>query len=261
MTSAEILEFEAPDRERSRDFVLDLDGYGGPIDVLLDLARDQKVDLTNISILQLAEQYLEFVRRARQLRLELAADYLVMAAWLAYLKSKLLLPSEPDGEEPSGPQMAAALRYQLQRLEAIRNSGERLMARAQLGRDFFARGAPEPLRTERTTVFNATLYDLLKAYGGQRSRGGKVTNLRIQATDLYSVDEAMERLTALFGGVPEWRTLHSFLPPDLSGGLLTRSAIAATFAASLELCRTGRLEIRQDGTFGPILLRHKEEQP
>ena len=157
--------------------------------------------------------------------------------------------------------MAAALRFQLQRLESMRNSGERLLARAQLGRDFFARGAPEPLRTDRTTVFNATLYDLLKAYGSQRSRGGKVTNLRIQATELYSVDEAMERLTALFGSMPEWRTLHSFLPPDLSGALLTRSAIAATFAASLELCRTGRLEIRQDGTFGLILLRHKEEQP
>ena len=259
MTSAEILEFEAPERDRSRDFVLDLDGYGGPIDVLLDLARDQKVDLTNISILQLAEQYLEFVRRARQLRLELAADYLVMAAWLAYLKSKLLLPSEPEGEEPSGPQMAAALRYQLQRLEAMRNSGERLMARPQLGRDFFARGAPEALRTDRITVFNATLYDLLKAYGAQKSRG-KVTNLRIQPIELFSVDEAMERLSALFGGLPEWRTLHSFLPPDLSGALMTRSAIAATFAASLELCRTGRVEIRQDGTFGPILLRHKEGQ-
>ena len=258
MTSAEILEFEAPRRESSRDFVLDLDGYGGPIDVLLDLARDQKVDLTSISILQLAEQYLDFIRRARELRLELAADYLVMAAWLAYLKSKLLLPSEEDEEEPSGPQMAAALRFQLQRLEAMRKSGEKLMSQPQLGRDFFARGAPEVHPTIRKTIFDANLYDLLKAYGGHKSRA-KVSNLRIPPADLYSVDDALQRLSALFGQAPEWRTLHSFLPPDLAGALVTRSAIASTFAASLELCRTGRLEIRQEGTFGPIFLRKTEK--
>ena len=261
VTSAEIVEFEAPQRDESRQLMLDLDGYGGPIDVLLDLARDQKVDLTSISILQLAEQYLEFVRQARQLQLELAADYLVMAAWLAYLKSRLLLPSEAeDGEEPSGPQMAAALRFQLQRLESMRNTGKRLMGLPQLGRDFFPRGAPEVLRTNRTTIFEATLYDLLKAYGGHKSRGGKVTNLRIQPADLYSVEEALKRLSSLFGQLPEWRSLHSFLPPDLADPLVSRSAISATFAASLELCRTGRVELRQDSPFGPIFLRQKEEE-
>ena len=258
MSGAEILEFSGPPRRSKSDFVVDLDGYGGPIDLLLQLARDQKVDLVGISILQLAEQYLEFVRQARELRLELAADYLVMAAWLAYLKSKLLLPASENEDEPTGPEMAAALRYQLRRLEAMRQAGNRLMMRPQLGQDVFARGAPEPVQTHRTSSYEASLYDLMKAYGGQRSRA-KATSLRIMPAELYSVDEALKRLSGLFGQMPEWRNLMSFLPSDLADSLLSRSALASTFTASLELCRTGRVELRQDGVFGPIYLRQKGE--
>ncbi len=241
------------------DFRLDLDGYEGPIDVLLQLAREQKVDLTRISILELAEQYLSFVREARHLRLELAADYLVMAAWLAYLKSRLLLPEEDGGEEPSGAEMAAALRFQLQRLEAIQEAGWRLMARPQLGREFFARGAPEPIRIVTHTEYEATLYDLLHAYALQSARA-EANDLHIPPTELYSVDDAIHRLRGLLGHMPNWRVLSSFLPAELEGTLLWRSALATTFAASLELCREGELRIRQDGAFGPIYLASAREE-
>ncbi len=234
--------------------VLDLDGYEGPIDMLLQLARDQKVDLTRISILALANQYLDFVSRARNLRLELAADYLVMAAWLAYLKSRLLLPEPEEGEEPSGAEMAAALKYQLQRLQAMRDAGARLMALPRLGRDVFARGEAMPLRIVAETTYDISLYELLSAYGRSRSRV-QATTLRIDPADLYSVDDALNRLAGLLGEMPGWQTLNSFLPPELQGGLLWRSAIASTLAASLELSKQGRVRIRQDGPFEPIYLR------
>jgi segregation and condensation protein A len=235
-------------------FVLDLDGYEGPIDVLLALARDQKVDLTKISILDLADQYLAFVSRARRLRLELAADYLVMAAWLAYLKSRLLLP-EPEGEgEPSGAQMAAALAFQLQRLEAMRDVAGRLMARPQRGRDFFARGAPEPIPVVETPVYTVKLYDLLRAYGAIARRRHDGT-LHILATEIYTMDDALRRLGDMLGQSLDWRTLASFLPPEFVEGLRGRSALAATFAATLEMVRSGRAELRQETTFGPIYLR------
>ena len=236
-------------------FMLDLDGYEGPIDVLLTLAREQKVDLTKISILDLADQYLAFVARARRLRLELAADYLVMAAWLAYLKSRLLLP-EPetvDGE-PTGAQMAAALAFQLQRLEAMRDVAGRLMALPQLGQDFFGRGAPEPIPVVRTPVYAVKLYDLLRAYGAiaNRRQGGM---LRIPPTEIYSMDDALQRVGEMLGRSLDWQALASFLPPDWNDGLRGRSAVAATLAATLEVVRSGRAEVRQDGTFGPIYLR------
>ncbi len=254
--SNEIEEFEdsgAPDADRSIDLVLDLEGYEGPIDMLLQLARDQKVDLTRISILALANQYLDFVSRARGLRLELAADYLVMAAWLAYLKSRLLLPEPEEGEEPSGAEMAAALKYQLQRLQAMRDAGGHLMALPRLGHDVFARGEPMPLRIVAETTYDISLYELLKAYGHSQSRG-QVTVLRIDPGDLYTVEEALIRLTRLLGEMPGWRTLSSFLPAELQGGLLWRSAIASTLAATLEMSKQGRLRIRQDGAFQPIYL-------
>jgi len=236
-------------------FMLDLDGYEGPINVLLTLAREQKVDLTKISILDLADQYLAFVARARRLRLELAADYLVMAAWLAYLKSRLLLP-EPetvDGE-PTGAQMAAALAFQLQRLEAMRDVAGRLMALPQLDQDFFRRGAPEPIPVVRTPVYAVKLYDLLRAYGAiaNRRQGGM---LRIPPTEIYSMDDALQRLGEMLGRSLDWQALASFLPPDWNDGLRGRSAVAATLAATLEVVRSGRAEVRQDGTFGPISLR------
>jgi segregation and condensation protein A len=248
-------------RSAARDrLLLDLDGYAGPIDVLLELAREQKVDLKHIRILDLAEQYLEFVREARELRLELAADYLVMAAWLAYLKSRLLLPETGTEEEPSGAEMAAALKFQMQRLQAMRDAGEKLKALPQIDHDFFRRGTPERAKTRTIATYDATLFDLLKAYGRNRAQSGP-RSLQIRATELYSVDQAVARLSRLLGAIPGWRTLSSFLPPDLQGDpLMRRSALASTFAATLEMCKAGKLRIRQDGAFGTIFLRSAAEE-
>ena len=251
---------EEPERLSSDDFVLDLEGFGGPIDALLQLARDQKVDLTRISILELADQYLKFVRAARRLRLELAADYLVMAAWLAYLKSRLLLPEPDDEEEPSGAELAAALRYQLQRLEAIQRFGQELMARPRLGQEIFARGQPEAMTVLTSTQYQVGLYDLLKAYAANQNRE-RSERLRIEPSDLYSVESALQRLSRLLGVSPGWRTLATFLPSDLGDGLVWRSAVASTFAASLEMCREGAVKIRQETPFGPIYLRGQEKEP
>jgi segregation and condensation protein A len=234
--------------------VVDLEGYEGPIDILLSLAREQKVDLTKISILALADQYLAFIAAARRLRLEIAADYLVMAAWLAYLKSRLLLPEPPAPDEPSGEELAAALTHQLQRLEAMRAAAARLMARPRLGQDVFQRGAPEGLPRRLVPRYEATLFDLLRAYGQQRQRKENAV-MHIAPPELYSMDDALDRLRRILGRAPEWRALLSFLPTGLRPGLIERSAIAATFAASLELARTGRLQLRQDSIFGPIFLR------
>lgn len=239
-------------------FFLELDGFEGPIDVLLSLARDQKVDLRQISILHLAEQYLSFVREARELNLELAADYLVMAAWLAYLKSRLLLPAEEnDDDEPSPEQLAEALRFQLQRLQSMQTVGTQLMARARLGVDVFGRGAPEMLRPATRSIYDMTLYELLRAYADHRIRADSQT-LKIVATELYSVEVAVARLRRMMGTVPGWRTLFSFMPVGLRQGLLTRSAMASTFAASLELVKEGAMELRQDEAFGAIYLKAKE---
>ncbi len=250
----------APVAEAGGALVLDLEGFEGPIDVLLQLARDQKVDLTQISILQLAEQYLEFVREARRLRLELAADYLVMAAWLAYLKSRLLLP-EPEGEdEPSGAEMAAALAFQLQRLEAMQNAGKNLMKLPQLGQDIFARGAPERIQKTTTATYDVSLYDLLSAYGRVRGSAQNAQNLKVLSLNLYSIEDAVERLQALLGNAPGWRTLASFLPADLRDSLMLRSAVATTFTASLEMVKAGKLQLRQDSAFGPIYLRNSDQK-
>jgi len=254
MSDTEPFEMEKPERLSGAELVVDLEGYEGPIDVLLTLAREQKVDITKISILRLADQYLAFIAAARRLSLEIAADYLVMAAWLAYLKSRLLLPQPAEAAEPSGEEMAAALAHQLLRLEAMQQAGQRLFARDLLGRDVFARGAPEGLPRVLVPVYDATLYDLLKAYGEERSRS-EAGILRIEAPELYSMDDALRRLSRLLGRMPEWRTLASFLPPGLVPGLVQRSAVAATFAASLELVRAGKVQLRQDTAFGPIYLR------
>jgi segregation and condensation protein A len=238
----------APDQ-----LMLVLDGFEGPLDLLLVLGREQKVDLTRISILQLADQYLTFVAEARKVRLELAADYLVMAAWLAYLKSRLLIPAQED-DEPSGEDMAAALAFQLQRLEAMKSVAQALFARPRLGQDVFSRGAPEDIDIRRKSVYEVTLYDLLRAYGDHRKRqdGGV---LRITPVRLYSLEDAVRRLSDLLGHMPDWATLASFLPGEAGGALLTRSSMAAHFAATLELAKAGQLELRQDGAFAPLYLR------
>lgn len=245
---------EAPSEDSPAAFVVDLDGFEGPIDVLLTLAREQKVDITQISIVQLADQYLTFVARVRSTNLELAADYLVMAAWLAYLKSRLLLPDLSSEDEPSGEEMAAALAFQLKRLESMQEAGARIMAHGRLGQDFFARGAPEKFAITQNTVFDVTLFDLLKCYGEQ-SRRKAGTTLHIEAWDIYSVDDALERLHALVGKIPDWQTMSEFLPKGLKEGLGLRSAIASTFAASLEMAREGKLRLRQNTSFGQIYIR------
>ncbi len=255
----EVDKFEEDRREapaEGDEFVVDLDGYEGPIDVLLTLARNQKVDLTKISILQLAEQYLSFITAARHLRIEIAAEYLVMAAWLAYLKSRLLLPdTEPDEDGPSGTELAEALTFQLRRLESMQQAGTRLMARPRLGREVFRRGAPEGVEVVKTPVFEVSLFDLLKAYGDNRRRADG-SRLVIEPSSLFNISEAIERLSGLLGEMTDWRALMSYLPPEFAGdGLIYRSAVAATFAASLELARTGDLELRQASSFGPIHVR------
>jgi segregation and condensation protein A len=235
-------------------FVVDLDGFEGPIDVLLSLAREHKLDLTRISILALADQYLEFVTKVRRTNLELAADYLVMAAWLAYLKSRLLLPDLGGEDEPTGEEMAAALAFQLQRLEAMQNAGQRLMARSRLRHDFFPCGAPETFRALVNPILEVTLYDLLKAYGDQKRRGPGGP-LHIEPFDIYTVEDALKRLHKLLGSTPDWESLWQFLPEGALEGLVARSAIASTFAASLELAREGKVKLRQHDAFGPIYLK------
>jgi segregation and condensation protein A len=253
---AEIDGFEDAPPATGRPFIVDLDGFEGPIDLLLGLARDHKVDLTRISILALADQYLTYIEHARQLRLEVAADYLVMAAWLAYLKSRLLLPAEatPD-DEPSAAEMAEALQFQMRRLEAMQDAAARLIAQPQLGADTFARGRPDGIALVAAPTWEASLFDLLKAYGDQLRRSAAPPRLTIDAGNLFSVEMAVERLRARLVGVPEWRVLSSFLPDGLRDGLTRRSAVAATFAASLELAKSGSVRIRQDRAFGPIFVR------
>jgi len=241
------------------NLVVDVEGFEGPLDLLLTLSRSQKVDLKKISILALADQYLAFVSAARRMRLELAADYLVMAAWLAYLKSRLLLPPpENDDEEPSGEELAARLAFQLQRLEAIRAVAARLMARDRLGRDVFPRGTPEGIRLVKTPHYEASLYDLLKAYADQRVRTS-VTTIRIARAPVYRIEDARARLEAALGTIKDWSRLDRLLPPELRLTSLGRSAMASSFMASLELVRDGQLEMRQLVPFGPVYIRSKPE--
>lgn len=247
---------ETPDAAGA--FVVDVDGYEGPLDVLLALARNQKVDITQVSILQLADQYLAFVAEARRKNLELAADYLVMAAWLAYLKSKLLLPDPDEEDRPSGEEMAAVLAFQLRRLEAMRNAGRELFNRNRLGRDFFGRGAPEAFTITRVGVPDAGLRDLMRAYGDMRRRDIP-DHMTIEPVRLYTVEKAMERINRMLGQTGEWASLWDFLPDGIRDPLVRRSAIAATFAATLELAREGKAHIRQDDVFAPIFISGRDD--
>lgn len=256
MAEFDTFETSEPEVAPGDGLVVDLEGYEGPIDMLLALARQQKVDLLHISILQLADQYVAFIAEARRLKLEVAADYLVMAAWLAYLKSRLLLPEPEEDDEPSGPEMAEALAFQLRRLESMQLAGSKVMELPRLGRNVFPRGAPEGVSVTRIPVYDLSLYELLKAYGDQQKRG-HVESLEIAPTDVYSVDDALERLERVVGHLPDWQTLMTFMPDDLKSGVVYRSAVASTFAASLELAKSGKLELRQSGTFGPIYLRSR----
>src|ERR1700758_3990920 len=233
--------------------VVDVEGFEGPLDLLLALARQQKVDLAKISILALADQYLAFIEEARKLRLELAADYLVMAAWLAYLKSRLLLPEPPKPEGPGAAELAEALARRLRRLEQIRKAAEALINRPRLGRDFFARGAPEPIAKTSAVVYEATLYDLLSASARQSQRHARA-RVRFKARVVWSLAEAREALARLLGQTSDWTTLESWLLAYVEPKM-RRTARASSFSASLELVREGQIELRQEEAFAPIWVR------
>lgn len=240
--------------------VVDVDGFEGPLDLLLSLARTQKLDLMQISVLALAEQYLAFVEQARQLRIELAADYLVMAAWLAFLKSRLLLPPDPEADQPSGEDLAAHLAFQLERLDAMRQAAARLMARDRLGQDRFARGAPESVQRARSTQWQVGLLDLMRAYARLRTRD-EFRPYAFAREDVLTMEQALDRLRRMIGFSGQWTDLAAFLPEGWTAPRQRRSAMAACFAASLELARLGRLEIRQDAAFAPISLRRRDGAP
>ena len=235
---------------------LELDGWEGPLDLLLDLARRQKVDLRQISILALVDQYLTYIERAQDLRLELAADYLVMAAWLAYLKSALLLPKE-EQEDPSPEELALRLQLRLQRLGAMREAAARLMARDRIGRDIFLRGAPEGLRTDRKTLWKSDAYSLIQAYGQVKARTAPRI-YHVSDRPVMTLDSALDRVSAMLGVTLEWMEIRDFLPAHANPEL-RRSALASSFVAALELARLGKAEIAQEEAFAPLRIRRLKE--
>ena len=248
------------DRLSAEALIVDVDGFEGPLDLLLTLSRTQKVDLMRISILELAQQYLDFVERAKALRIELAADYLVMAAWLAFLKSRLLLPPDPTDEGPSGEEMAAHLAFQLERLQAMRDCAARLMARDQKGRDFFDRGIPENVETVRRVNYTANLLDLMQAYSRIRTRD-EFRPFVMDRNDVFTMEEALERMRGLIGFAVDWVDISSYLPDGWGASpMRRRAATASTFAASLELAKAGKVELRQSETFAPLELRRKAQE-
>jgi segregation and condensation protein A len=263
MVNEEEGEWHAPGLDDSPNaadaFIVEIEGFEGPLDLLLALARTQKVDLAKIAILPLVEQYLAFINEAQTLKLEIAADYLVMAAWLAYLKSKLLIPR--DKEDPatqSAEEMAQRLAFRLMRLEAMRGAAAKLMTRKRLGRDVFARGMPEHVKTVKDTTYTAEVYDLLKAYAEQRRRTIKVVHV-IKARRVWSIKDARQRLQRLVGATAgDWTQLDLFLEQYLPHGEEERTALASSFGATLEMAREGLVEIRQDEPFAPIYMRKRQ---
>lgn len=263
LQATDVVSGTSEDRDEVDQLLLNLDGFEGPIDVLLELSRNQKVDLAKISILQLVRQYLVFIERAMQQNLELAAEYLVMAAWMAYLKSRLFLPKEENSEEPSAEDMAEALQFQLRRLEAMQNAAEMLLERPRLGEGVFARGqaeGSEAFETTTTTNWQINLLDLLQAYGGIEQRK-KSKEYNLPVFNLMSTEKAMQLLNKMLGALPRkgansvWAALSSFIPEGLEDVLYVRSAMASTFTAGLEMARQGQLEFRQEGAFRPLYLR------
>lgn len=236
--------------------IVDVEGFEGPLDLLLTLARSQKVDLTRISILALADQYLAFIEAARQLRLELAADYLVMAAWLAYLKSRLLLPEAPDEEGPSAEDLAASLAFRLRRLEALRAAADKLMALPQLDRDVFARGSPEPIADVKQPHYTATLYDLLAAYAAQRQKRARA-HVQLGARKVWSLAEARAALERLVGAASDWGRLDHYLMTYLVEPSMRPTVFASSLAATLEMVREGVIEVHQQAAFAPIYVRRR----
>lgn len=255
----EVTSQSVEERLAAEALIVDVDGFEGPLDLLLSLSRTQKVDLRRISVLELARQYLTFVEHAKELRIELAADYLVMAAWLAYLKSRLLLPPDPSEEGPSGAELAAHLAFQLERLQAMRDAAARLMGRDQMGRNFFARGQNEDIQRIRTVSYSANLLDLMQGYARIRTKDD-FRPFVMDRDSVFTMEEALERMRALIGFTGDWTDMLSYLPDGWhKDPVKRRSATAATFAASLQLVKEGRLEIRQSEDFAPIQLRSLDE--
>ncbi|MEY3003244.1 MAG: hypothetical protein RLZZ491_420 [Pseudomonadota bacterium] len=246
-------------RRAAEALIVDVDGFEGPLDLLLSLSRTQRVDLRKISILQLTEQYLAFIEQARALRIELAADYLVMAAWLAFLKSRLLLPPDPSEDGPSGEEMAAYLAFQLERLAAMRDCAAKLMARDRLGRDRFARGEAQDVATVRRISYTAGLLDLMQAYARIRTRD-EFRPFVMDRDHVLTMEQALDRMRGLIGYAGEWTDLSTYLPAEWRGDpKRRRSATAASFAAALELAKSGKVLIRQSETFAPIELRRRDD--
>jgi len=237
-------------------FVVDLDGFEGPLDLLLVLARAQKVDLVKIAILPLAIQYLEFISEARRMRLEVAADYLVMAAWLAFLKSKLLLPDEDEEDEPTGEELAAQLAFRLKRLEAMREAAAKLFTRKRLGRDFYQRGMPEGIKLVRESAYDANVYDLLKAYALQRQRSA-IDTIQFALRPVWSIQDAREKLEKLLGQSLDWAPLDALIAEFLLDPEERRTALASMLSATLELTREGQTDIKQARAFAPLYMRRK----
>ncbi len=246
--------------ETDHALIVDVGGFEGPLDLLLSMAREQKVDLAKISVLELVDQYLAFINEARRLSLEIAADYLVMAAWLAYLKSRLLLPEPEDDDEPTGEELAQQLAFRLKRLEAMREAGQKILQMPQLGSETFARGMPEGIRSVTTPVYQDTLYDLLGAYARERTRTS-ITELKIARRAVMTIADARERLVQFIGGLAAWAPIDQFLLDYVVRPEERRSALASGFSAGLELVREGTLEMKQDGAFQPLMVRSREAAP
>ncbi|WP_342362574.1 ScpA family protein [Terrarubrum flagellatum] len=248
--------FESDRGDTEPALIVDVDGFEGPLDVLLELARRQKVDIAKISILALAEQYLVFIEQARRMRLELAADYLVMAAWLAYLKSRLLLPEKANSQEPSAAELAADLASRLRRLEAMRAAAKKLAERDQLGVHIFARGMPQPVVVQKTPLYQASVYDLLSAYARQRQKTA-MTRVAMKKRFVWSLVEAREALEKVVGRALDWTPLDSYLIHYMTEPAMRSTITASAFVATLEMVREGLLDLRQDRAFAPIMLRSK----
>jgi segregation and condensation protein A len=261
MTDTLSFDTELPERGSDEPaLMVDVEGFEGPLDLLLMLARQQKVDLAKISVLALAEQYLAFIEEARKLRLELAADYLVMAAWLAYLKSRLLLPEPTGPDQPSAEDMANALAWRLKRLEAFREAAGQLMALPQLKRDVFDRGDPEPVADIKHPQWTATLYDLLTAYARQRQHSA-FSHMQFKRRTVWALQEAREILERLIGQATDWSRLDNFLMDYLVEPSTRSTVLASSLAATLELVREGHMEVHQQGAFAPIYLRKRQATP
>ena len=249
-------EIHTVSRQKNRFNIL-LSGYEGPIDLLLDLARKQKVNLSEISILELAEQYIQFINNFNKIHLEIAADYLVMAAWLTYLKSRLLLPKEEKIDEHSPEELEEAIRFQLQRLEAMQNVSKNLYSRPIINRDVFYGGSNEGVKVKYNITYTASLYDVLKIYSYILKKENNISTLTIASSELYSVDQAIQRLKGMFGAITEWTNFMNLIPKFGINNIINKSSITSNFVASLELAKNGLIEVKQKDTFGNIFIRSK----